>query len=79
MRGGEIGVGNLAFGSDDIHTEGTWPRTRSHLAEITAHLKEEERWALVAGNAARMFGFDIDKLAQTKAAQVAWREAKLAA
>ena len=76
---GEIGVGNLAFGSDDIHTEGTWPRTRHHLASITAHLPEDQRWALVAGNAARMFGFDIDKLAKTKAAQVAWRETKLAA
>ena len=71
----DIGVNNLAFGSDDIHTEGTWPRTRNHLAEITAHLKEEERWALVAGNAERLFGFDIDKLAQTPAAQVAWRNA----
>jgi predicted TIM-barrel fold metal-dependent hydrolase len=75
----DIGVNNLAFGSDDIHTEGTWPRTRSHLAGITAHLSEEERWALAAGNAARLFNFDLDKLAQTKAAQVAWREAKLAA
>ena len=25
----EIGVRNLAFGSDDIHTEGTWPNTRA--------------------------------------------------
>jgi len=75
----EIGANNLAFGSDDIHTEGTWPRTRSHLAKITSHLNEQHRWAVVAGNAARLFGFDVDKLATTKAAQVPWRDAILAA
>lgn len=75
----ETGIKNLAFGSDDIHTEGTWPNTRSHLAKITADLAEEERWALVAGNAQRLFGFDLDKLAQTKAAQSPWRDARRAA
>jgi predicted TIM-barrel fold metal-dependent hydrolase len=75
----DVGVRNLAFGSDDIHTEGTWPNTRAHLAKLTANLADDVRWALVAGNAARMFGFDIDKLAQTKAAQLPWRTPKFAA
>lgn len=64
---------NLCFGSDDIHTEGSWPNTRKHLAEVTAGLSEEQRWAVVAGNAERLLGFDVDKLAQTKAAQTPWR------
>lgn len=69
----EISYKNLCFGSDDIHTEGTWPNTRKHLSEVTAGMSEEQRWALVAGNAERFLGFDVDKLAQTKAAQTPWR------
>ena len=68
----EVGVGNLLFGSDYIHTEGTYPNTRKHLAKILADVPEDERWAIVAGNAARMFGFDVDKLAHTKAASQNW-------
>lgn len=78
-RVGQLGVRNLAFGSDDIHTEGTWPHTRVHLAKLLAHLSKEDQWAIVAGNAQRIFGFDIDKLAQTPAAQQCWRESKAAA
>lgn len=75
----ELGVRNLAFGSDDIHTEGTWPNTRAHLAKLLGHLNQEEQWAIVAGNAERLFGFDLDKLAQTAAARQSWRAAKVAA
>jgi len=35
-----VGVGNLLFGSDYIHTEGTFPNTRPHLAE---HGEEDPR------------------------------------
>jgi predicted TIM-barrel fold metal-dependent hydrolase len=69
-----VGVGNLMFGSDYIHTEGTFPNTRRHLATILAGVPAEECWAIVAGNAARNFGFDLDKLALTPAAQKSWRE-----
>jgi len=71
----EVGVANLAFGSDDIHTEGTWPNTRTHLASLLGGLSRERQWAIVAGNAQRLFGFDLAKLADTKAAQVDWRSA----
>jgi hypothetical protein len=50
-----------------------------HLAKLLAHLSKEDQWAIVAGNARRIFGFDIDKLAQTPAAQQSWRESKAAA
>jgi hypothetical protein len=67
-----VGVSNLLFGSDYIHTEGTFPNTRKHLASILAGVPSDESWAIVAGNAARLFGFDLDKLAQTAAAAQPW-------
>jgi predicted TIM-barrel fold metal-dependent hydrolase len=70
----EVGVKNLAFGSDYIHTEGTWPSTRRHLRELLGHLPREEAWAIVAGNAQRLFGFDVDRLGMTAAAQTSWRD-----
>jgi predicted TIM-barrel fold metal-dependent hydrolase len=69
------GSKNLAFGSGYIHTEGTWPNTRKHLATILGKLTPAEQWDIVAGNAQRLFDFDVDKLAKTKATQVNWREA----
>lgn len=71
----KLGVQCLMFGSDYIHTEGTFPNTRPHLAKILAGVPSDEAYAIVAGNAARMFGFDIDKLARTPAAQRDWRDA----
>ncbi|MBB5498667.1 amidohydrolase family protein [Paraburkholderia sp. MM5384-R2] len=70
----QLGAANLAFGSDYIHTEGTWPNTRRHLATILAGLSAAHQWDIVAGNAQRLLGFDIEKLAHTKAAQMNWRE-----
>ncbi len=71
----DIGVGSLMFGSDYIHTEGTFPNTRPHLAKIMEGVPEGEAWAIVAGNAARLFGFDLDQLANTPAASRSWRDA----
>jgi predicted TIM-barrel fold metal-dependent hydrolase len=71
----EVGIANLLFGSDYIHTEGTFPNTRPHLAKILAGVPDDEAWALVAGNAQRLFGFDVDKLAKTPAASRSWRDA----
>lgn len=75
----EVGVDNLMFGSDYIHTEGTFPNTRPHLAHIMSGVPAEEAWAIVAGNAARLFGFDVDKLSNTSAASRNWREASQSA
>ena len=73
----QVGVSNLMFGSDYIHTEGTFPNTRPHLAKIMAGVPADEAWSIVAGNAARLFGFDLDKLAKTPAAARNWRDAAL--
>jgi predicted TIM-barrel fold metal-dependent hydrolase len=71
----DVGVANLLFGSDYIHTEGTFPNTRPHLAKILAGVPDDEAWAIVAGNAQRLFGFDVEKLAKTPAASRDWRDA----
>jgi predicted TIM-barrel fold metal-dependent hydrolase len=71
----EVGIGNLLFGSDYIHTEGTFPNTRPHLEKILGGLPPDEAWSIVAGNAARLFRFDVDELAGTKAAAQSWRAA----
>lgn len=68
----DVGVANLAFGSDYIHTEGTWPSTRAHLRKLMGGLPEAEARAIVCGNAARLFGFDVEWLARTPAASQAW-------
>ncbi len=59
----EIGVRNLCWGSDYPHPEGTWPQTRRHLLETFHGLPEADLEALLGGNLARHFGFDVRELA----------------
>ncbi len=58
-----IGVGNLMWGSDFPHPEGTWPETESRLVASFRGLPEAEVAAIVGGNAAALYGFDVEKLA----------------
>ena len=53
-----IGVDQLLWGGDYPHTESTFPRSRQILEEILAECSEEEKAKIVAGNAARVYGFD---------------------
>jgi predicted TIM-barrel fold metal-dependent hydrolase len=59
----EIGVGNIAWGSDYPHPEGTWPHTTEQMTETFMDVPEEELTAMLGGNAAAFFGFDTEKLA----------------
>lgn len=59
----EIGVGNIMWGSDFPHPEGTWPETSEQLHETFDGLPEDELEAMLGGNAARVYGFDEEKLA----------------
>ncbi|MGE0385548.1 MAG: amidohydrolase family protein [Gammaproteobacteria bacterium] len=63
-----IGVGNLMWGSDFPHVEGSYPNSRAHLKRLFAEVPEAERIAITGGNAAAMFGFDWARLAATPAA-----------
>lgn len=58
----EIGVKNLLWGSDYPHPEGTWPETPKRLVDTFHDLPDDEIALMVGGNAAELFGFDVDKL-----------------
>ena len=51
------------WGSDYPHDEGTYPYTREHLRQRFAGARRTKLRAILAGNAAKLYGFDLDKLA----------------
>ena len=57
-----IGVENIMWGTDYPHPEGTWPYTREQMIESFHDVPEDELQAMLGGNAARIYGFDIEKL-----------------
>jgi predicted TIM-barrel fold metal-dependent hydrolase len=58
-----VGVDRIMWGSDFPHLEGCWPFSRRHLRLAFAGVPEDEVRAMVGGNAARVYGFDLDALA----------------
>ena len=58
-----IGVDNMMWGSDYPHSESTFPQSRKILAEILAGVPDDEQAKIVGGNTARVYGFDVEKLA----------------
>jgi predicted TIM-barrel fold metal-dependent hydrolase len=58
-----IGVDNMMWGSDYPHSESTFPQSRKILAEILAGVPEAEQAKIVGGNTARLYGFDVARLA----------------
>ena len=77
MREG-IGVDRLMFGTDYPHVEGTWPNTAARLRHTFGGLPEAEVAAMLGGNAAEAYGFDLEKLAPV-AGQVGPEVSKLLA
>jgi predicted TIM-barrel fold metal-dependent hydrolase len=57
-----IGVDRLMWGSDYPHLEGTWPNTLKALQETFSSYPEDEIRAILGGNAAQVYGFDVDAL-----------------
>ena len=57
-----IGVDKIMWGSDFPHDEGTWPYTTEALRTAYAGLPYPEVAAMVGGNAARVYGFDLPAL-----------------
>ncbi|MCH2170244.1 amidohydrolase family protein [Myxococcota bacterium] len=60
----KIGVDKIMWGSDYPHLEGTWPDTRPSLQATFGEVSEAETRAMLGGNAAEVFGFDAEVLAQ---------------
>jgi predicted TIM-barrel fold metal-dependent hydrolase len=58
-----IGVDNMMWGSDYPHSESTFPQSRKILAEILSGVPDDEQAKIVGGNTARVYGFDVARLA----------------
>jgi predicted TIM-barrel fold metal-dependent hydrolase len=59
----KIGADRFMWGSDYPHDEGTWPYTREHLRARFSSMPESELRTILAGNAAKLYDFDLAKLA----------------
>jgi hypothetical protein len=57
-----IGVDRFMWGADYPHDEGTYPNTREGLRRAFAGTDRVELQQLLAGNAAKLYGFDLDVL-----------------
>ena len=58
------GVETLMWGNDYPHPEGTWPQSQTVAIDQFDGVPDDELHAIVAGNAADVFGFDLDRLAE---------------
>jgi len=58
----EIGLENIAWGSDYPHPEGSWPQTRGQLRDTFLDLPEDEIAQMLGHNLASFYGFDREKL-----------------
>jgi predicted TIM-barrel fold metal-dependent hydrolase len=58
----DIGTDRIMWGSDFPHTEGSYPYSREALRAAFAGAPESEVRAMLAGNAAGVYGFDLDAL-----------------
>jgi Amidohydrolase len=59
----EIGVGNLMWGNDLPHPEGTYPHTRQWIATRFRDVPPEETARILGGTAAEVYGVDPGALA----------------
>ena len=59
----EIGVGQIMWGSDYPHPEGSWPYTRDQMLDTFRGLPDDDIAAMLGGTAAEFYGFDVEKLA----------------
>jgi predicted TIM-barrel fold metal-dependent hydrolase len=59
----EIGVGNIMWGNDFPHPEGTWPHTIDFLRRSFCDIPTDEARRMLGLNAADCYGFDVDALA----------------
>jgi predicted TIM-barrel fold metal-dependent hydrolase len=58
-----VGVDRILWGADYPHRETTYPYTRQALRLEFADVEPAEVQAIVGGNAARVYGFDLETLA----------------
>jgi predicted TIM-barrel fold metal-dependent hydrolase len=54
----DIGVQNLVWGTDFPHQQGDWPNSPKVIAELFDDVPEDEKYAMLAGNAVKFFHLD---------------------
>ena len=59
----KLGIDKIMWGSDYPHDEGTYPYTTLSLRQIFHDWPEADLRTVLAGNAAALYGFDLDALA----------------
>ena len=62
-----LGIDRMMWGSDYPHDEGTFPFTTEHLRQVFHDWPEADVRAVLAGNVAEVYGFDLDALAPAAA------------
>ncbi len=58
----EIGLDKLMWGADYPHYEGTWPSSLDWQKAAFGGLPTDDVQAILGGNAARVYGFDVEAL-----------------
>jgi predicted TIM-barrel fold metal-dependent hydrolase len=58
----EIGIGNIMWGNDFPHPEGTWPHTREWLKNAFSDIPVDETQQILGSNAAECYHFDTEAL-----------------
>lgn len=64
---GEMGLGQIMWGTDYPHPEGTWPNTAPQMLDTFRGLPEDEVAAMLGGNAIAFYGLDATGLADVAA------------
>lgn len=60
------GADRFLWGNDYPHDEGTWPESRPMIDAIQDALGPETAHKVLAGNAAKLYGFDLEYLAENR-------------
>jgi predicted TIM-barrel fold metal-dependent hydrolase len=58
----ELGLNAVMWGSDYPHDEGTYPYSLERIRHAFRDVPTDETFALLCGNAADLYGFDVDAL-----------------
>jgi predicted TIM-barrel fold metal-dependent hydrolase len=62
------GADHMLWGNDYPHDEGTWPDSVRFIDTIRKTLSSDEAHKILCGNAARLYGFDLEYLEKVKSA-----------
>jgi predicted TIM-barrel fold metal-dependent hydrolase len=60
-----VGANTYMWASDYPHTQSTWPHSRAVIAENFATVSADIRSNITCYNAANLYGFDVEELAQS--------------